>query len=167
VSNLCYRARFILREEGLLNLLRKAIGYAGFIIGHQIFYDRFVRQPILRLLGYHIINPYFDNWAEYPCAKMELALEEILLKIGASKFDTVIDHGCGDKRQYMPMLLRHYSSKVVGVDVMDKNRVVKGLDSYIQVPACYRDSYFDSVKSESVDAVFVFFMLGVPDNFSW
>lgn len=136
----------------------------GRVLYHLVNH-RLARKSVLNLLGYTVVNPYGSAWTQFPPPKMKLALDDILVNLGVKKFDVVIDHCCGDGSHYGPML-RNYSKTVIGVDILEKGGS-ENLDDYIRVSPENRDSYFESIESESIDCVFMFSSSGFYPNSNW
>ena len=100
-----------------------------------------------------------------PDEKMTQLIDDIFHKVGITSFDTVINHGCGNRSHYNATL-RNYGSKLIGVDIYD--RVEVGVfDDYVKVPQEIIDSYFGNIKSNTIDCVFMFSIYGLHHDGNW
>ena len=125
-----------------------------------------LRKCLLYTMGYRIISKY-DSFRNIPAQKIKLFLDKILYKdLNLDrKFDNLLEFGCGKGFHYSNML-KSYTNNLIGVDIISPDEV-KFIDDYIQVSPVIKESYFENIKSQSIDCIISISHQGMNISSKW
>jgi hypothetical protein len=124
------------------------------------------RARRLRAEGFHVVNPYFEEYGAIRGRALRDGLAEILQPlVGSERVGVLLEIGCGDGRRVTPVL-KAFAREVWGVDLLPSDAVT-GCDQYFVAAPNEGASALRSIADNTVDLVLVLNLTGLHPGTRW